>query len=109
MLRVAIALAVGLTAIPAQAQIFKCIDASGSVEYREDPCPAETTVTLLPKTIAPAPDNANPARSLDAENLNVARPAPVQKRRDAVAINSFRGPRSIPPALPVAALPPPPK
>ena len=109
MLRAAIAMSAAMAAIPAYAQIFKCIDPTGSVEYRQDSCPSETTAALLPKHVAPAPDNANPISGSDAENINAAPPARVQKRRDTVAINSFPGPRSIPPALPVAALPPPPK
>ena len=46
MLRAAIAIAIGLTTVPAYAQlpyaqVVRCVDTAGKVEYRARPCPAD--------------------------------------------------------------------
>ena len=103
MLRVAIALAVALTTIPVYAQVFKCTDSSGNIEYRDAPCPADTAGTAMDSSA-----QAASGHRADADTPKEARPARKHKRPETVAVYSFRGPRSIPPPLPVAALPPPP-
>ena len=104
MLRVAIALATALTTIPAHAQVFKCTDSSGGIEYRDAPCPAETSGAPID-----IPAQSTPGNRPDADASNEARPVRKHKRPDVVARYSFPGPRSIPPPAPVAALPPPPQ
>ena len=104
MLPFALALVATLTTIPAYAQIFKCTDSSGAIEYRDAKCPAETTSTAL-DIPAQITSGSNPAANVPSE----APAAPKQKRTEMVAKYSFPGPRTIPPPLPVAALPPPPQ
>ena len=103
MLRTAIALAAALATIPAYAKIFKCTDSSGGIEYRDGPCPEQTSGAVIDVA-----GQTNPGSNPKSDAPIQARPAPKQKRPDVVAMYSFRGPRSIPPPQPVAALPPPP-
>lgn len=52
MLRAAIAIAIGLTTVPAYAQlpyaqVVRCVDADGKVEYRASPCPADAREQIV--------------------------------------------------------------
>ncbi|OGA49409.1 MAG: hypothetical protein A3G25_09740 [Betaproteobacteria bacterium RIFCSPLOWO2_12_FULL_63_13] len=42
-------------AIAAQAQVHKCIDASGKTTYSQSPCPAGTKSGAVSRTVPPAP------------------------------------------------------
>ena len=52
MLRTAIALSITLAATAAHAEIFKCIDPDGKVEYRNSTCPAGTQAAQLDTQVA---------------------------------------------------------
>lgn len=103
MFRVAIVLVAALTTMPTYAQIFKCTDSLGGIEYRDGPCPSQTSGTAID-----IPTQTIRENRVNAEVPNELRTARTTKRPDLVAKYSFPGPRSIPPSLPVAALPPPP-
>lgn len=45
----------------AQAQVYKCIDASGKTTYLQSPCPSGAKSTAISRTVPPAPAQAEPA------------------------------------------------
>jgi len=48
MLRIAIALSLTCATVPAHAEISKCVDPAGKVEYRNSACPSEPVNALPP-------------------------------------------------------------
>ena len=45
----------------AQAQVYKCIDASGKTTYLQSPCPSGAKSTAISRTVPPAPPQSEPA------------------------------------------------
>ena len=96
MIRTAIALSIILVATTAQAQIFKCIDPDGKVEYRNSACPSGTEAALLDTQVA-ANNTIEIRRSSDDREM--------RRERQIREILS-RPPAAQQPAKPVNALPP---
>jgi uncharacterized protein DUF4124 len=101
MLRAAIALVVGLTTFPSYAQVFKCVDTSGNVEYRNSPCPAEAQADLI--DAQNGTDEASPGVRRRAENSKERKRIELNAVERQAAIARAARPRTA-----VAALPPPP-
>jgi hypothetical protein len=105
MLRAAIALAVGLTTVPAYAQVLRCLDPEGKIEYRSSPCPADTRERVVDARSATDETSAgvtNTAVRRRTENSTERKRAlDAAERYGAVA-------RAARPQVPVEALPPPP-
>lgn len=45
----------------AQAQVYKCIDASGKTTYLQSPCPSGAKSTAISRSVPPAPAQVEPA------------------------------------------------
>jgi len=105
MLRAAIAIAVGLATVPAYAQVLKCLDPEGKIEYRSSPCPADTREQVADaqngkgETSAATPSTGVRRRTNISQERKLA--LDVAERYAAVA-------RAARPQVPVQALPPPP-
>jgi hypothetical protein len=99
MLRIAMAVSLTFAIVPAHAEIFKCVDSAGKVEYRNSACPSGTQSAALELPVATTGQTLEIRRSSDERDL----------RRDAdgkVIERPATAPR-VPPAEPVNALPPP--
>lgn len=48
-------------ATAAQAQVYKCIDASGKTTYLQSPCPSGAKSAAVSRTVPPAPPQPEPA------------------------------------------------
>ena len=99
MLRTAIALSLTFAFVPAHAEIFKCVDSAGKVEYRNSVCPSGSQSAALDLPVATTGQTLEIRRSderdlrRDADGKAIERPATAPR---------------VPPAEPVNALPPPP-
>ena len=100
MLRTVIAFSLTFAFVPAHAQIFKCIDPAGKVEYRNSACPSGTQSAALDLPVAATGKTLEIRRSADDRDLRrdldskeIERPATAPRAR---------------PSEPVNALPPPP-
>ena len=100
MLRIAMAFSLTCAIVPAHADIFKCVDSAGKVEYRNSACPSGTQSAALDLPVAGtgqtleirrSSDEREPRR--DAGGKEIERPATAPRAR---------------PVEPVNALPPPP-
>ena len=100
MLRAAIAIAVGLATVPAYAQVLKCLDPDGKVEYRSSPCPADTREDVVDAQNGKGETSAGVRRRTDISQER-KRALDVAERYAAVT-------RAARPQIPVQALPPPP-
>ena len=103
MLRATIAVVVaGLATFPSCAEVLKCVDPDGKVEYRNSPCPAETRA-----------DAVDAQRVIDETNTGVRSRAENSKERKRVELNAVERQAAIAraarPQASVAALPPPPE
>ena len=61
MVRILVLSALSVFAAGAQAQVYKCIDASGKTTYLQSPCPSGAKSTAISRTVPPAPPQAEPA------------------------------------------------
>ena len=61
MLRILVLSVLSVLAAGAQAQVYKCVDASGKTTYEQSPCPAGAKSTAISRTVPPAPPPAAPA------------------------------------------------
>jgi hypothetical protein len=105
MLRAAIAIAVALTTGPAYAQVLKCLDADGKIEYRTSPCPADTREDVVEAR------NGTDETSPGVTSAGVRRRTNIsQERKQALdAAERYAAvARAARPQIPVQALPPPP-
>ena len=100
MLRTAITFSLTLAIVPAHADIFKCVDPAGKVEYRNSACPSGTPSAALDLPVATTGKMLEIRRSSDERDLRrdtdskeIERPATAPRVR---------------PSEPVNALPPPP-
>jgi len=97
MLRTAIAISLTLAAIPAvAADIFKCTDPSGKVEYRNSNCPTGTKSAALDMTVATG-------KILDIRRSSDQRVMPPETKEIPDRPAATLAPR---PSEPVNALPP---
>jgi hypothetical protein len=55
MLRILVLSALSVCAAGAQAQVYKCIDASGKTTYLQSPCPSGAKSTAISRIVPPAP------------------------------------------------------
>ena len=101
MLRIAMAFSLTCAIVPAHADIFKCVDSAGKVEYRNSACPSGTQSAALDLPVAGTGQTLEIRRSSDESEL----------RRD-VGSKEIERPAAAPrarPVEPVNALPPPPE
>ena len=98
--RIAMAFSLTFAIVPAHADIFKCVDSAGKVEYRNSACPSGTQSAALDLPVASTGQTLEIRRSSDerelrrdADGKEIERPATAPRAR---------------PAEPVNALPPPP-
>ena len=96
MIRTAIALSITLAATTAHAEIFKCIDPDGKVEYRNSACPSGTQAALLETQVA-ANNTIEIRRSSEDRELR-------REKETREILN--RPPAAQQPPKPVNALPP---
>ena len=96
MLRTAIALSLTFALVPAHAEIFKCVDSAGKVEYRNSVCPSGAQSAALDIPVAQGP------------TLEIRRSADDREVRREPGIERPASTPRVPPAEPVNALPPPP-
>ena len=61
MVRILVLSALSVFAAGAQAQVYKCIDASGKTTYLQSPCPSGAKSTAISQTVPPAPPQSEPA------------------------------------------------
>ena len=61
MVRILVLSALSVFAAGAQAQVYKCIDASGKTTYLQSPCPSGAKSTAISQTVPPAPPPVEPA------------------------------------------------
>ena len=61
MVRILVLSALSVFAAGAQAQVYKCIDASGKTTYLQSACPSGAKSTAIRQTVPPAPPPAEPA------------------------------------------------
>ena len=52
---------VSVVATAAQAQVYKCVDASGKTTYLQSPCPSGAKSTAISRTVPPGSPKAEPA------------------------------------------------
>jgi hypothetical protein len=55
MVRILVLSALSVVATGAQAQVYKCVDASGKTTYLQSPCPSGAKSTAISRTVPPAP------------------------------------------------------
>jgi len=61
MLRILVLSALSVYTAAAQAQVYKCIDASGKTTYLQSPCPSGAKSTAISRIVPPAPPQPEPA------------------------------------------------
>jgi len=61
MVRILVLSALSVFAAGAQAQVYKCVDASGRTTYLQSPCPSGAKSTAISQTVPPAPPPVEPA------------------------------------------------
>ena len=84
MFRIFLLSALSIFAAGAQAQVHKCIDASGKTTYLQSPCPSGAKSTAIRRTVPPAPPPSEPA-------AGIARPDKTDKAGKAAKAS---GPKS---------------
>lgn len=62
MLRILVLSALSVFTAAAQAQVYKCIDASGKTAYLQSPCPTGAKSAAIAKTVPPAPPPPPPGK-----------------------------------------------
>ena len=60
MVRILVLSALSVFAAGAQAQVYKCIDASGKTTYLQSPCPSGAKSKAISQTVPPAPPQSEP-------------------------------------------------
>ena len=95
MLRTAIAFSLTFAFIPAHAQIFKCVDPAGKVEYRNSACPSGTQSAALDmpvttgKTIEIRRSSDERDLRRDADSKEIERPATAPRARPSEPVNAL--------------------
>ena len=95
MLRIAIAFSVTFAIAPAHAEIFKCVDPAGKVEYRNSACPSGTQSAALelPVTTGKTLEirRSSDERDLrrDSDGKAIERPANGSRPRPAEPVNAL--------------------
>jgi hypothetical protein len=71
-----------LAASAAQAQVYKCVDASGGTVYRQDPCPPSMKrETMQKKAISPAPAVAPSDSAAKGDSAKSGPKTPVEQEQ----------------------------
>jgi len=96
MLRIAIAFSLTLAIAPAHAEIFKCVDPAGKVEYRNSACPSGTQSAALEMPVATTGKTLEIRRSSDERDLRrdsdgkaIERPATAPRAKPAEPVNAL--------------------
>ena len=96
MLRIAIALSLTCAIVPAHAEIFKCVDPAGKVEYRNSACPSGTQSAALDLPVATTGKTLEIRRSSDerdlrrdADSKEIERPAAAPRARPSEPVNAL--------------------
>jgi hypothetical protein len=101
MLRTAIAFSLTFAFVPAHAEIFKCIDPAGKVEYRNSACPSGTQSAALELPVVTAGRTLEIRRSSDdrdlrrdADSKEIERPAVTPRARPSEPVNALPPPQA---------------